>query len=722
MKKEKLERRKKVVMSLLCHPQYKPMRAKEIAMVFDLPKGRRKELYPVLDALVEEGLAVTDRRGRYEAAKLTAKKKKKEKSESEVYVEGTFIGNSRGFGFVEVEGSPQDIYIPEEDTAQAVHMDKVRVLLKEKPQEGKRPQGKVVKILEHTMTEVVGTFEKSKKYGFVIPDNARFSRDIFIPQEKSRHARHGDKVVVKLVHYGNKKKSPEGKITEILGSIHEPGVDILAVVKSYGIPTEFPHKAENQAEKVPLAIGQGDFQGRIDLRNWTVVTIDGEDAKDLDDGISLTWDEDGYHLGVHIADVSNYVQEGSALDREAYKRGTSVYLADRVIPMLPPRLSNGICSLNQGEDRLALSCLMDLDREGNVVRHKIAETVIQVDQRMSYNQVQEILDEKDGKTASKYQELVPMFYKMQELSSLLRKKREKRGAVDFDFPECKILLNRAGRPVDVVPYESNAATRLIEDFMLLANETVARTFCEREIPFVYRTHDKPDGEKVEALLTLLRGQGIRVQKEKAQISPKEVQEILAKTAGSPNEPQISRLVLRSMKQAQYTTECTGHFGLAAPYYCHFTSPIRRYPDLQIHRIIKDYLRGRMDEKKKEHYKEILDETAQWSSLCERRADESEREVEKMKKAEYMSYHIGQVYEGVISGVTGWGFYVELPNTIEGLVHVNTLRDDYYVYDSEKQMLEGELTHKTYALGDSVRVKAADADQAMKTIDFVLCRE
>ena len=573
-------------------------------------------------------------------------------------------------------------------------------------------------MLEHSVTEVVGTFEKSQKYGFVIPDNARFSRDIFIPQEKVNHARHGDKVVVQLTHYGSRKKSPEGKVTEILGNLHEPGVDILSVVKGYGIPTEFPARAAGQAQKVPDHIRNSDFQGRRDLRAQTVVTIDGEDAKDLDDGISLSWDEQGYHLGVHIADVTNYVQEGSALDREALRRGTSVYLADRVIPMLPARLSNGICSLNQGKDRLALSCLMDLDREGRVIRKEIAETVIRVRERMSYTDVRKILEDRDESLLERYEALVPMFEKMAELSGKVRRARQRRGAIDFDFPECKILLNKAGRPVGIIPRKADVATRMIEDFMLLANESVAQIFCQMEIPFVYRTHERPEPEKMEALLSLLHSQKIPFRKAKAEVSPKEIQEILDTVKGQPREAQISRVILRSMKQAQYTTQCSGHFGLAARYYCHFTSPIRRYPDLQIHRIIKDFLRGRLNDRRKEHYREILEDVARQSSVTERRADEAEREVEKMKKAEYMMYHIGEVREGVISGVTAWGFYVELPDTVEGLVRVSTLTDDYYVYDSQKQELEGELTHRRYALGDRVRVKVADADPVSKTVDFI----
>ena len=467
---------------------------------------------------------------------------------------------------------------------------------------------------------------------------------------------------------------------------------------------------------------EGDFQGRLDLRDWTVVTIDGEDAKDLDDGISLTKEGDVYHLGVHIADVSNYVQANSAMDREALKRGTSVYLVDRVIPMLPKRLSNGICSLNQGEDRLALSCLMDIDSKGKVIHHQIAETVICVNERMTYTNVKKIIERTDEDVLARYQELVPMFDLMAELSAQLRKRRKRRGSIDFDFPECKVILNSQGKPVDIRPYEQNVATRLIEDFMLLANETVAQEFYKKKIPFVYRTHEEPDPEKIEGLLTFLRNQGFEVQKVKEKISPKEIQKILRSMEGQPEEPLISRMTLRTMQQAKYTTDCSGHFGLAAKYYCHFTSPIRRYPDLQIHRIIKDELRGRMNEERKKQYAGFLDEVAQQSSAMERRAEEAERETEKLKKAEYMLSHIGESFTGVISGVTGWGLYVELPNTVEGLVHISTIRDDYYNFDEESRQLVGEMTGHRYMMGQKVTVRVMEVDTYLKSIDFVLTKD
>lgn len=577
-----------------------------------------------------------------------------------------------------------------------------------------------MKVLERGMPEIVGTYQLNRDFGFVISDNPKFSKDIFIPRKEAAGIKNGDKVIVVITDYGSGNKNPEGKIKENLGNIRTPGTDILAIVKSFGIPSEFPEKVMKQAQRVPDHVLDADRDGRLDLRHLQTVTIDGEDAKDLDDAISLTKEGDIYHLGVHIADVSNYVQYNSALDREALKRGTSVYLADRVVPMLPERLSNGICSLNQGEDRLALSCLMDINEKGKVVSHQIAETVINVNERMCYTDVKNILEDTDEEAKKRYEALIPMFFMMKELSGILRNSRHHRGSIDFDFPESKIILNAAGKAIDVKPYEANVATKIIEDFMLMANETVAQEYCTEEIPFVYRTHDNPDPEKVESLLTLLHNQGVKIQKAKEEITPKEIQQIIESIEGLPNEAMISRLVLRSMKQAKYTTECSGHFGLAAKYYCHFTSPIRRYPDLQIHRIIKDNLRGRlMREGRTEHYAEILDEVARQSSVCERRADEAERESDKLKKAEYMSYHLGEEFEGIISGVTGWGLYVELPNTVEGLVHVNTLRDDYYVFDQESYELRGEMTKKVYKLGDKVRVRVADADKMLKTVDFEL---
>lgn len=637
--------------------------------------------------------------------------------------EGVFIGNARGFGFVETGEDEEDIFIPADAVNTALHQDRVQVLLKKEQKPGKRREGTVIKILERGTTEVVGTFQREGDYGFVLCDNQKISRDIYISPKNSHGIRDGEKVVAQILDYGSEKRKPEGKITESLGNIHAPGADILAVVKSYGIPSEFPVRVMNQAMRVPDHVLEADWDGRDDLTGLMTVTIDGEDAKDLDDAVSLTKEGNLYHLGVHIADVSNYVQGGSAIDREALKRGTSVYLADRVIPMLPERLSNGICSLNQGVERLALSCLMDIDENGTVVSHKITESVIRVDRRMSYEQVRCILEDGETETSREYQEFVPMFFLMKELSGILRGCRHNRGSIDFDFPESKIILNGAGRAIDVKPYETSVATEIIEDFMLLANETVAREYCKGEYPFVYRTHENPDPDKVEELLMLLHNQGIDVRKSGQEITPKEIQEILESIQDLPNETMISRLTLRTMKQAKYTTECSGHFGLAARYYCHFTSPIRRYPDLQIHRIIRDNLRGRLTrEGKTEHYREILEEVARQSSVCERRAQEAELESDKMKKAEYMSYHLGEEFDGIISGVTGYGLYVELGNTVEGLVHITALKDDYYTFDQETHELIGELTKKLYHLGQKIRVRVADADAVKRSVDFTIAEE
>ena len=724
MSKKDMDRRKKFILELMGDPIYQPMRLREISSLLRLSKEEKRELYDVLDELCEEGKVSVDRKGRYEKVKGKWKKKKDDRYYDDRREEyGSEYGRKKKDKNKkeQPEGiQDEDIFIPESDTGTAMHQDKVRIIIRDDKKEGKRQEGVVVKVLERGMPEIVGTYQLNRDFGFVISDNPKFSKDIFIPRKEAAGIKNGDKVIAVITDYGSGNKNPEGKIKENLGNIRTPGTDILAIVKSFGIPSEFPEKVMKQAQRVPDHVLDADRDGRLDLRHLQTVTIDGEDAKDLDDAISLTKEGDIYHLGVHIADVSNYVQYNSALDREALKRGTSVYLADRVVPMLPERLSNGICSLNQGEDRLALSCLMDINEKGKVVSHQIAETVINVNERMCYTDVKNILEDTDEEAKKRYDALIPMFFMMKELSGILRNSRHHRGSIDFDFPESKIILNAAGKAIDVKPYEANVATKIIEDFMLMANETVAQEYCTEEIPFVYRTHDNPDPEKVESLLTLLHNQGVKIQKAKEEITPKEIQQIIESIEGLPNEAMISRLVLRSMKQAKYTTECSGHFGLAAKYYCHFTSPIRRYPDLQIHRIIKDNLRGRlMREGRTEHYAEILDEVARQSSVCERRADEAERESDKLKKAEYMSYHLGEEFEGIISGVTGWGLYVELPNTVEGLVHVNTLRDDYYVFDQESYELRGEMTKKVYKLGDKVRVRVAEADKMLKTVDFEL---
>lgn len=726
-KNQQIKKRKKIVYEIMCCKEYQPMRAKELAVLLQIPAGKREELHKILDMLLEEGKISINKRGRYEAVRSSAAKKEAEKKSVKAerkkgqYYTGTFISHPRGFGFLEIPEAEEDIFIPEESIGTALHGDTVQIVVKKDGKDGKRCEGEVVKVLERGTREVVGTYQQCDGFGFVVTDNQRFLKDVFIPAGKSLTAEDGDKVLAEIKDHGNKRHSPEGKIIEILGKPGECGVDVLCVAKSYELPMEFPEKVAKQAERIKETLNEGDFYGREDLRDVVMVTIDGEDAKDLDDAVSLTKEEDLYHLGVHIADVSNYVQYNSALDKEALKRGTSVYLADRVIPMLPKKLSNGICSLNAGEDRLALSCLMDIDKKGRVVSHRIVESVIHVKERMSYTNVKKILLQEDEELEKRYEELLPMFFQMKELSELLRNRRKKRGAIDFDFPESKLVLDEKGKVVDIYPYEQNIATRLIEDFMLAANETVAEEYCMLGLPFVYRTHEKPDMEKMETVLEMVHQAGIKVKKGKETISPKEVQKILKELEGMECEPFFARLILRSMKQAKYTVEDTGHFGLAAKYYCHFTSPIRRYPDLQIHRIIKETLRGKMTEAKIQHYKGILEEVARQSSAMERRAEEVERETIKMKKAEYMKQHIGEAFEGTVSGVTEWGFYVELDNTVEGLVHVNSLTDDYYTFDKDRYCLVGDMTGRAYRMGQRVKVWVENADENTKTVDFKIER-
>ena len=553
----------------------------------------------------------------------------------------------------------------------------------------------------------------------MLPDNQKLGQDIFIPQGKDMGAVTGHKVIVRITDFGDDRKKPEGVITEILGHVNDPGVDILSIIKAYGLPEGFPDDVMVQVAGIPDEVEEEEKKNRLDLRHLQTVTIDGEDAKDLDDAISISKEnDDHYTLGVHIADVSHYVTENSPLDKEALKRGTSVYLVDRVIPMLPHKLSNGICSLNAGTDRLALSCLMEIDGKGNVIGHRIAETLIQVDRRMTYTAVNAIVTDRDPDVMEEYKDFVPMFDLMKELADILRERRKKRGSIDFDFPESKIILDEKGRPVDIKPYERNAATKIIEDFMLMANETIAEDYFWQELPFLYRTHDYPDPEKMKRLGTFINNFGYTIRTQNGEVHPKELQKLLDKIEGTPEEALISRLTLRSMKQARYTTVCTGHFGLAANYYTHFTSPIRRYPDLQIHRIIKENLRRGLSDRRFAHYDSILPEVAVQCSSMERRADEAERETDKLKKCEYMSKRIGKEYDGVISGVTNWGLYVELPNTVEGLIRVNDLTGDYFVFDEEHMELVGEMTRKSYKLGQKIRVQVADTDKLTRTIDFI----
>ena len=705
MTEELLKQRKEMLVQLVHDKTYVPMKLKELAMLLSVPKEQRDELKEVLDILIAEGKIGISKKGKYGKAE-------------EFALAGTFSGHAKGFGFVTIEGREQNVFIPADKTKGAMDGDKVQIVI-EGEARGKRAEGAVLRILEHANKTVIGFYQKNKNFGFVLPDNQKLGQDIFIPQGKDMGAVTGHKVIVRITDFGDDRKKPEGVITEILGHVNDPGVDILSIIKAYGLPEGFPDEVMVQVAGIPDEVDEEEKKNRLDLRHLQTVTIDGEDAKDLDDAISISKEnDDHYTLGVHIADVSHYVTENSPLDKEALKRGTSVYLVDRVIPMLPHKLSNGICSLNAGTDRLALSCLMEIDGKGNVIGHRIAETLIQVDRRMTYTAVNAIVTDRDPDVMEEYRDFVPMFDLMKELADILRERRKKRGSIDFDFPESKIILDEKGRPVDIKPYERNAATKIIEDFMLMANETIAEDYFWQELPFLYRTHDYPDPEKMKRLGTFINNFGYTIRTQNGEVHPKELQKLLDKIEGTPEEALISRLTLRSMKQAKYTTVCTGHFGLAANYYTHFTSPIRRYPDLQIHRIIKENLRRGLSDRRFAHYDSILPEVAVQCSSMERRADEAERETDKLKKCEYMSKRIGKEYDGVISGVTNWGLYVELPNTVEGLIRVNDLTGDYFVFDEEHMELVGEMTRKSYKLGQKIRVQVADTDKLTRTIDFI----
>lgn len=703
MEKDTFKQRRQMLADMILNNElYVPMKAKEIAMLLDIPKAKRSELMEVLDSLVADGTIGVSKKGKYMKPENVA-------------LVGTFESTSRGFGFVVIPDREDDIFVKANDTMNAFYHDKVKVVITTEKNGGKRAEGKIVAIVEHEIKEVVGTFQKNRTYGFVIPDNAKINCDIFIPQEFMNGAVEGSKVVASISDYGSQSKNPQGKVTEVLGHIDDPGVDIMSIIKAYDLPVEFPESVKKAINDIPDVVSEKDKAGRVDLRNVQMVTIDGEDAKDLDDAVSISKEGPVYHLGVHIADVSHYVTEGSALDKEALKRGTSVYLVDRVIPMIPHKLSNGICSLNQGEDRLALSCLMDIDEKGNIVGHRICETVINVDRRMSYTSVKKILVDNDTNEIMKYKELVPMFHMMEEAADLLRKKRFARGSVDFDFPESKIILDENGHPTDIKPYDRNVATKIIEDFMLAANETVAEDYFWQDMPFLYRTHENPDPEKMRKLATFINNFGYTLRLTD-DLRPKEIQKLLSEIEGSDAENLISRLTLRSMKKAKYTTECVGHFGLAAKYYCHFTSPIRRYPDLQIHRIIKENLHGGLSPKRAAHYDAILPDVAVQTSAMERRAADAERDTDKLKMAEYMEQFVGETFDGVVSGVTAWGVYVELPNTIEGMVSINNMKG-FYTFDEEHYEMVGELGNRSYKLGQKVKVVVIGTDKILRTIDF-----
>lgn len=642
-------------------------------------------------------------------------KKKKKRPE----IAGTLSKHKRGFGFVRTEDGEGDIYI----SARSIHgaMDGDRVLVDLIPQAlwGSSREGIIIKILQRNTVEVAGTFEKSKKFGFVIPDGKKGGEDIFVRKKDFSGAQRGDKVLVRITKYPDKENSAEGKIVEIISRNGQAGGDIKALARSYGLRETFPSRANAEAKAVSReGIHSRDLEGRRDLRNKTIITIDGADSKDFDDAVSVEMLPGGnYLLGVHIADVSHYVAEDGYLDREALKRGNSVYLIDQVIPMLPKSLSNGICSLNPDEDRLTLSVDMEVTPQGEVVSHDIYESVIHSKERMVYSEVSDMLEKKDDSLVKKYRDIFEDLLIMNKLAGILREKREARGSLDFDFDEAYIRLDSSGAAVSVDIAERRTANKLIEEFMLLANQTVAEHFFWMEVPFIYRVHEAPTLRKMEEFRTFLRGFGLSVKGTAGSVHPRTLNEILKSVEGRSYENVVNTVMLRSMQKAYYGTECDGHFGLALNYYCHFTSPIRRYPDLFIHRVIKACLHGTLDADSMEHFRKKAQEAADTASATERTAIELEREVEKMKKAEYMADRIGARYDGIISGVTGFGIYVQLENTVEGMIRLDTLLDDYYIHEPEKYRLIGERTGRVYGLGQSVRIQVDSVDIENREINF-----
>lgn len=702
---EKKQERKDKIISLVRDENFPPLKRGEMRSVMNVSPEEKNEFDSLIDELISEGKLVETKKGKIMD------------SEKLGLFAGEFLGNQKGFGFVRLENSDgNDVFIPAGAVNGAMHKDKVLIRITAPSERGKRAEGEVIKILEKAKGNIVGTFELLKGFGFVVCDD-RKTEDIFIPKEKTKGAVTGSKVVVKITKTRENGRSPEGEITEVIGYIDDPGVDILSVIKQFDLPLEFPQEVMEQIENIPLEVLPEETEGREDLRDWVTVTIDGDDSKDFDDAVSLEMTDNGnYRLGVHIADVTHYATEGSPLDEEALERGTSYYLVDRVIPMLPHKLSNGICSLNPDEDRLTLSCIMEINKHGELVDHKICKSVIHSHCRMTYTKVNNVIEHNDPDQCEEYKEFVTMLRLMNELRVILNEKRKKRGSVNFDFPETKIILDENGKVTDIKPYERNLATNLIEEFMLVCNETVAEDYYWQSVPFVFRNHECPDEEKIESLKQSIKSFGYYI-KGQNEIHPKEIQQLIEKISGTSEEHVISRLVLRSMKQAKYQSENYGHFGLAAQYYCHFTSPIRRYPDLQIHRIIKESMDGKMTDSRRKRYEKILPAVANRCSVMERLADDAERETDKLKMVEYMSGKIGEEFEGIISGLTSWGIYVELPNTVEGMVSVNSMDDDYYTYEEKNLLYRGENTGKVYKMGDNVKVKVLKTDSQLRTIDF-----
>ena len=705
-------KKEEIILQFMKDPEYTPMKAKEIAMILGVPKKEYRQFQEVIAKLEMELKIGKNRKNRYRVIE-------------ENYQEGIFRKNAKGFGFVKIEGQEDEIYISKENAKDALNGDRVIIEIIEEKNKVKKAEGKIKRIVKHEKDTVVGTFQNNRNFGFVIPDDKNFGTDIFISKSNFGKARNNHKVLVQITKYPQKGKKAEGKIIEVLGGPNEAGIDMLSLIKEYKLPSTFPEEVVEEAKKAGNKVDKKDIPNRVDLRDHIIFTIDGEDAKDLDDAVRVIKLENGnYRLDVHIADVSYYVKEGSLLDREALIRGTSIYMLGRVIPMLPRELSNGICSLNAGEDRFTLSCTMEIEPNGKVVSSEVYKGIINVTERMSYTDVQKILDKSDKEVLKRYKKYVQDFETMAELATILKDRRKDQGYLNLDIPESKIELDVDGRVTKIGKYETSFSNEIIEQFMLIANETIAEKFYWLEAPFIYRVHEEPDIDKVKELNKFLFNFGMKIKIANEKVYPTEFAKVLEEVKEKDEEKVVSNLVLRTLKVARYEAENKGHFGIASKYYCHFTSPIRRYPDLFIHRVISEYLENSYNIKDSwiEEYEQKAEERARQSSEREKIATKVERDSEDLKKAEYMEDKIGEEYEGIVSSVTQFGIFVELENTVEGLIRFENLGDEYFVYDEDRKRLIGERSKKVYMIGDKVRIRVISANKMLRQVDFEICEE
>ena len=706
-----MEEQESKILELMKDKKYIPMKAKEIAMIMRVPKNEYGDIIELLGKLELDFKIQKNRKSKYRLVDKT-------------YYDGIYKKNQKGFGFVKLEGKEDEIYISKENSLNALNGDRVLIEILEEANKVKSAEARVVKILKHEKDTVVGIFQNSKNFGFVVPDDKNFGTDIFISKKNMGKARNNHKVLVKIIKYPENGKKAEGKIIEVLGNVNEAGVDMLSLIKEYNLPSVFPDNVIEEAKKQNKKLDEKEVKQRVDFRDKEIFTIDGEDAKDLDDAVRVEKLTNGnYKLEVHIADVSYYVRENSLLDNEALIRGTSIYMLGRVIPMLPRELSNGICSLNEGEDRFTLSCIMEIDSKGEVKSSEIVKGIIKVTKRMSYTDVQAIIDNSNEKIIKKYADYIENFKLMEELAHILKNKRMEQGYLNLEIPESKIDLDIDGKVTNISKYETSFSHEIIEQFMLTANETIAERFFWLEAPFIYRVHEDPDQEKIQELNKFLFNFGLKIKTNQDNIYPKEFAKVLEDVKGKEEEKVVSNLILRTLKVARYEAENKGHFGIASKYYCHFTSPIRRYPDLFIHRVISKYLKENynVNENWINEHKTQAEERAKQSSEREKIATKVEREAEDIKKAEYMESKIGEEYEGIISSVTSFGVFVELKNTVEGLIRFEDLGDEYFIYDEDRKRLIGEKTNKTYKIGDKVKIKVKNASKLLRQIDFELIK-